>query len=135
MKTHAAPGWVVLWLVALLVAPATADPRSDYMLHCQGCHRPDGSGLPGGAPAFRGAIGRLARIPDGRSYLIRVPGVAQSELSDARTASLLNWLIGEFDAPAAVPRPFTAAEVNAVRRVPLVEIGTLRSTLLEKTQP
>ena len=65
---------------------ALAPIRStDYMLHCRGCHGPDGAGLPGAAPYFRGQLARFLSVPGGREYLVRVPGTAQSELSDARS--------------------------------------------------
>ena len=56
------------------------------MLHCQGCHGPDGSGAPGAVPDFHNQVGKFLLVPGGREYLIRVPGVSQSELNDARVA-------------------------------------------------
>ena len=79
-------------------AVAVADPRVDYMLNCRGCHGPDGAGAPGAAPSFRGQLAKFLWVPGGREYLVRVPGTAQSELDDARTAALLNWLLHEFSA-------------------------------------
>ena len=35
-------------------------------------------------------------VPGGREYLMRVPGTSQSELDDAQTAALLNWMVREF---------------------------------------
>ncbi len=122
-------GLVLLHGTAMI---ANADPRSDYILNCQGCHRPDGSGMPGGAPDFRGVIGDLVRVEGGRDYLLRVPGVVQSELDDARTAAVLNWLIHEFDARAGDFPKFTRDEVSAVRHMPLTDVGTRRAALLAK---
>lgn len=117
---------------ALLGAPAAADPRVDYMLHCRGCHGPDGAGAPGAAPSFRGQLAKFLWVPGGREYLIRVPGTAQSELDDARTAALLNWLLHEFS-PEQIPAGFTAygaEEVGRHRRAPLSDVWGTRQELL-----
>lgn len=127
--------WVlaVAWILA--AAPSLADPHNDYMLHCQGCHGPDGAGSAGGAPAFPGQVGKFVSLPGGREYLMRVPGVTQSELDDAQTAAVLNWLLAEFDA-ADLPRdfvPFSAAEVARHRHSPLTEVSQTRAHLLGMT--
>lgn len=121
-----------LVLAVLCAAPAAADEAADYVMHCRGCHGPDGQGAVGGAPDLRGSVGRFLAVDGGREYLIRVPGTSQSELDDARTAALLNWLVREFD-PAAVPAdftPFTAVEVAAHRRPALLDPAATRSALL-----
>ena len=119
-------------VAGLLAAPAAADPRVDYMLHCRGCHGPDGAGAPGAAPSFRGQLAKFLWVPGGREYLIRVPGTAQSELDDAHTAALLNWLVHEFSA-AEVPADFTAydaVEVGRQRHAPLIDVWGARQELL-----
>ena len=119
------------WLIA--AASTSADPGTDYILNCRGCHGPDGSGLVGAAPSFRGQVGKFLWVPGGREYLIRVPGTAQSELSDARVAALLNWIVREFS-PDEVPAdfsPYTADEVARHRRPPLSEVDTVRRELLQ----
>ncbi len=106
-------------------------PDVDYMLQCQGCHLADGRGAPGIVPSLEG-VGRFLRAPGGRAYLVQVPGSAQAPLSDAALAAVLNWMIGRFG-PAEVARDFaayTAGEVAALRRRPLVEVETTRSELL-----
>jgi len=112
---------------------AAADPRIDYMLHCQGCHGPDGSGAPGAAPSFRGHVGKFLSVPGGREYLIRVPGTSRSELSDASTAALLNWILHQFSArelPADL-EPYTEEEVTRQRRPALADPGAVRRTLID----
>ncbi len=111
-----------------------ADPAADYVMHCRGCHGPDGEGVAGGAPDLRGQVARFLAAPGGRAYLIRVPGAAQSELDDARTAALLTWMMHTFgpaELAAAAP-PFTAAEVAAHRRPALLDAAAVRAQLLEK---
>jgi hypothetical protein len=113
-------------------SPCRADPRYDYILHCRGCHGPNGEGLPEGVPDFRGEVGKFLSVPGGREYLIRVPGTSQSELSDEQVAGVLNWLVHEFS-PAQVPKdfePFTTAEVSRHRRPPLIDVASVRTELM-----
>ena len=119
--------------VGVLVASGvSADPPTDYILHCRGCHRPDGSGVPGGAPSFRGQLAKFLWVPGGREYLVRVPGTAQSELSDARVAALLNWMLRDFSANSLPSDfvPFTEQEVARHRRLPLSDVDTVRRLLV-----
>ena len=120
-----------LWLLPSAVV--RADPSTDYILHCRGCHRPDGSGVPGAAPSFRGQLAKFLWVPGGREYLIRVPGTAQSELSDGRVAALLNWMLLNFSA-AALPAdfaPIREEEVARYRHVPLSDVGATRRALVQ----
>jgi hypothetical protein len=71
--------------------------RINYLLHCGGCHRPDGRGMPPEVPSLHGELGQLAGIPDGRRYLARVPGASQTPLSDSELASVLNWVLMAFN--------------------------------------
>jgi hypothetical protein len=97
-----------------------------------GCHTETGVGLPGRVPSLRGTLARLAEDPDGRAYVLRVPGVTQSTLGPERLAEVLNWAGQAFDdgtQPAQVS-PFTAAEVAAARHHPLLEVNATRERLL-----
>ena len=120
-----------LVVVVALAGPAAADPALDYTLNCQGCHRADGSGTPGSVPALAGSVGRFVRVPGGREYLGRVPGVAQAPLDDAALAAVLNWMLGRFGPPP--PQGFVAydaAEVGRLRAAPLVDVDRARRELL-----
>jgi mono/diheme cytochrome c family protein len=113
-------------------SPAGLPPQTNYMLHCQGCHRPDGSGLPGEVPDLRGQVARFLGAPGGRAFLARVPGVANAPLSDADLAALLDWLLVRFD-PAHLPAdfaPYGADEVRELRARPLSKIGATRAALV-----
>ncbi|WP_373418281.1 c-type cytochrome [Achromobacter anxifer] len=92
--------------------------RADYVLQCAGCHRVDGRGSSRhGIPDFRNSVGAFVHLPEGREYLVRVPGAAQSQLSNAELAAVLNWVLEEFS-PAQLPadfRPYTEQEVAQVR--------------------
>lgn len=127
-------GLVAAAALLLLAAPARADPRTDYVLHCRGCHGPEGAGAPGAAPDFRGQLGKFLTVPGGREYLIRVPGTSQSELDDASTAALLNWLLHQFS-PAEIPAdfaPYTGEEVTRYRRPALTDPGATRRELVRE---
>jgi mono/diheme cytochrome c family protein len=119
--------------LTLAAAAHAAAPAVDYAVHCQGCHLADGSGTPGRVPGLAGTVGRFARLPAGRAYLVRVPGVAQSPLGDAELAALLNWTLARFDAEGLPPgfAPYTAAEVASLRRAPLTDVDGERRRLLE----
>ena len=108
------------------------EPSVNYMLHCMGCHTPDGSGEPGRVPSVRNTLVALASRPDGRKFLIQVPGSAQSKLSDAELAEVLNWMVANLSAkPAQQPiARFTAAEVSTYRHTPLVAVREERQRLL-----
>ena len=121
----------------LFAAAARAeDPRIDYMLQCQGCHRPDGSGSPGAVPDLRGSLGRFLAVPGGREYLVRVPGAAQSPLSDQRLAALLDWMIREFGPAEAAAdlEPYRVEEVGRWRADPYLEVQTVRLELLRRIE-
>jgi hypothetical protein len=69
------------------------------------------------------------RSPDGRNYVLRVPGAANSVLSDAQLAAVLNWLAQTFDGEelsrSKAPL-FTTAEVTSARRAPLASVLATR---------
>ncbi|HEX4241993.1 MAG TPA: cytochrome c [Steroidobacteraceae bacterium] len=121
-----------LLLVAGAGAACAASASGDFLLNCQGCHKADGSGQPGYVPDFRGFVSRFLAIPDGRAYLGRVPGTAQSFLDDESRAAVLNWIVATFD-PADVPAdfaPYTAGEMATYRRTPLSQAGAERDRLV-----
>jgi hypothetical protein len=107
-------------------------PLVNYQLNCMGCHLADGSGQAGRVPSLRRTLVLFSASRDGRDYIVRVPGVAQSPLSDEDTAALLNWMTRNLsDLP--VPRDFadySAAEVQRLRHRPLVKVRAQRAQLL-----
>lgn len=103
------------------------------MLHCQGCHLSDGRGFPGRVPGLRD-LTRFARTAEGRAYLVRVPGVAQADLDDARVAALLDWVLANLGDDTADPPDvarFSAEEVARARGVPVADLAALRRAVLE----
>lgn len=116
--------------------PEKLSPRMNYVLHCQGCHLPDGSGMKGKVPDMRGELGLFARLPEGRDYIGRVPGAANAHLSDAQLARVLNWLVLEMGPAGAGPfKPYSAEEVGMLRRDRLQKVRAIRESLLAQTRP
>jgi len=110
-----------------LAGAAHASPGQDYMLYCMGCHGAEAQGVPGKVPPLAGALARFMRTSEGRNYVLRVPGAANSALSDARLAAVLNWLTERYGAPDEPrPAPFTAEEVTRTRHVPLADVQAAR---------
>jgi mono/diheme cytochrome c family protein len=123
-------GLVAGALLAIAV-PAVADPRSDYLMHCAGCHLVDASGKPPYVPSLAGPLGRIAASPEGRDYLARVPGAAQAPISDDELAAVLNWLLFEFNGDTLPQRfrPLRGAEVAKSRARVLADPLKLRAEL------
>jgi len=113
-------------------AQGTSGPALDYAVTCQGCHRADGGGTPGTVPALAGSVGKFLRVPGGREFLVRVPGVAQAPLDDAALAAVLNWMLerfGQDDVPKAFV-PYAAEEVSRLRRRQLTDVQGVRRQLV-----
>lgn len=121
------------------VANRTTDAgtqRLTYILHCAGCHNVDGSGEPGIVPDMRGEISRFLSVDEGRIYLIQVPGTANSYLDDSGVASLLNWILRNFD-PEHIPadfEPYTASEVARYRGTAVSEARKARNDLIRQLE-
>jgi mono/diheme cytochrome c family protein len=113
---------------ALAATAAHASPQQDYVLYCMGCHGPQAEGVPGKVPPLAHALGRYMRSPAGRNYVLRVPGAANSVLTDAQLAAVLNWVAQTFDAEeltGTVPL-FTTEEVTGLRHSPLPSVLATR---------
>lgn len=153
-------GWLAGWLLVVLSAGVAAQPgvpprplamtsairfdgpstapassvRSLYVVHCAGCHSMDGSGHPAqGVPSMRGALGHFLRLPEGRAFLVQVPGVNNAGLSDAQIADLTNWMVPQFSADTAPPgwAPYRADEVAGYRARRPTDVGAVRRGLVE----
>jgi hypothetical protein len=113
------------------------EPSVNYMLQCMGCHTPDGRGEPGHVPSIRDTLVPFATTAAGRKFLVQVPGSAQSKLSDAELAEVLNWMIDNLSASPKPPQltRFTAVEVAAYRRTPLVAVAAVRAKLVAAALP
>ena len=120
----------------LLLSPAVVaeKPRTAYWLHCAGCHLLDGSSAPPEVPTLIGEPGRIAGLPGGRDYLMRIPGVAQAGLGDEKLADVLNFMLEEFSS-ATLPadfQPFSGDEVGQARKQVLINPLRSRADILAR---
>ena len=112
---------------------ASAGPEQDYTLYCLGCHGAQAQGVPGKIPPLATSLARFMRTPEGRNYLLRVPGAANSALSDVQLTAVLNWLAERFKAAEEPsPTPFTQEEVASVRHTPLADVLATRREVVAK---
>jgi len=103
-----------------------------YMMECQGCHLADGGGGINSIPALRNNVAKFPGVPGGREYLVQLPGVALSSLSDPDLTAVLNWMLTEFGPVEWTRRyaPYTVGEVATLRKHPLTEIASRRADLI-----
>jgi mono/diheme cytochrome c family protein len=116
------------------IALAGGSPAELYTLNCWGCHKPRAEGIPGTVPRLANSMGDFLHVPGGREYLVEVPGVAASALSDAEIAEVLNWLLVTFNKAETPPdfKPYTAAEVAKYRPHQLIKITETRDDLVKR---
>jgi hypothetical protein len=126
------PRYLLLLLCALPLSLWAKDPAVMYMMECQGCHLADGSGGMKSIPTLQNHVAKFLGVPGGREYLVEVPGVALSSLSDQDTTAVLNWMLATFGPVEWARRfpPYTVEEVAALRKRPLAEITRRRADLL-----
>jgi hypothetical protein len=115
--------------------PSLPKPQADYLLNCGGCHGLNGVSNGRLVPDLRSQVGYFLRLHAGREYLVRLPSVAFSAMSDEEVAAVLNFIvfqIGGSGVPGDAAR-YSAAEVAALRRRPLNEVSLTeyRSRLVE----
>jgi hypothetical protein len=98
--------------------PALTAPQSDYVEHCSGCHGMQGNSAPAEIPVLRDRVGYFMCTKEGREYLIRLPNVAYSAITDNQElANMMNFVVfglGGNSAPKDT-KPFTATEVARLR--------------------
>jgi Cytochrome c len=97
-----------------------------YLTSCGGCHGVDGTSAPQAVPTLRHLTGRFLCTREGRQFIVRIPDVALSTLSDRMLTRVMNWVVFDLGAPAAAGRegrPYTVAEVARLRREPLTQTG------------
>lgn len=114
--------------------PARAESASNlYLLNCWGCHGSHGEGIKGTAPPLAG-LGDFLKADGGRSYIIEVPGVSMSSLSDEQVAVVMNWLLqdmGRDHLPGGF-QPYTAQEVHRYRAIRLANLSQTRKAILKQ---
>lgn len=132
---------IVAALFAATVQARAAEPDDtraavNFRLNCAGCHLPDGTGRAGLVPALAGSLGKVISIPGGREYIGRIPGVANSFMSDGELADVLNWALYRFDSqhvPVGLA-PYSAEEVGRLRKHPMSDSMVRRAALMRDGQ-
>ncbi len=100
----------------------------DYVLHCSGCHKPDGRGVAsGGIPPVTGQIGYFLNLAEGRAFLMQVSGLLNAGLSDERAAGVTNWMIRRFAGPS-LPETFDPLTADEARRYRLARPADINAT-------
>jgi hypothetical protein len=98
--------------------PQLTPAQSDYVEYCSGCHGMQGNSAPADIPVLRDRVGYFLCTQQGREYLIRLPNVAYSAISDNQElAEMMNFVVfglGGASAPKGA-KPFSAAEVAKLR--------------------
>ena len=111
---------LLLSITFFLAVSTSADEqtRLDYLLHCSGCHLPDGRGMLPEVPALGEALGIIVGLPGGRAYIAGVPAASQTPISDQSLADITNWVLHSFNARTLPDgfEPITAAEIHHGRR-------------------
>jgi mono/diheme cytochrome c family protein len=113
------------------VQAPVVSPQEKYVLYCAGCHGFEGEGGGGGGgqphiPPLKPDAGVFLRDRIGRAYLVNVGGVSSAGMSDAETATVLNYVLTQF-ARESLPadfKPYTEAEVARLRRTLPDPVGT-----------
>jgi mono/diheme cytochrome c family protein len=92
--------------------------RAAYVAHCAGCHGMDGSGSQLGRVPDMRQLGQFLLLDGGREFLIKVPGVMGSGLSDHEVAQVSNWVLATLAAGTLPPgsRPYDSHEVARARQ-------------------
>jgi mono/diheme cytochrome c family protein len=128
-------------LVFALAAPAVAADKSetrartDYLLHCSGCHGQDGTGKPSaGIPRFTDQVGYFLNLPEGRAFLMQVPGLLSANMPDDRAAAVVTWMIKEFAGPSMPEKlePYTAEEAKRYKAERPADIMARRNEIYAK---
>jgi hypothetical protein len=103
--------------------------QSDYIENCGGCHGFDGDSEPADIPVLKDRVGYFMCTREGRDYLIRLPNVAHSRITDPQElADLVNFVVFAIGGKS-VPKdakPFTAAEVAALRKNAMTSISLIQ---------
>jgi cytochrome c peroxidase len=128
---------VLAILACITLASGTnwaAGPEFNYLLHCGGCHLENGAGSPPDVPDLRPNMGYFASFPEGRAYMIRVPGASQAPLSHAQLTDVMNWMLRTFVAEPVNVELYTEEEVAQYKQEILLNATALREHLLSQKQ-
>jgi len=90
----------LLWLLIVcsgffsnFVFAQSVNASYKYTLHCSGCHGTDGQGSRAGGIPSLSLVKTFTGDNEGRKYLLQVPGVSYSGLSNRDIALVMNYVI------------------------------------------
>jgi len=109
--------------------------QRNYLQYCSGCHLQDGMGKPNkGIPAMKDKVGRFLDADGGRAFIVQVPGVMNTPLSDAQIADLMNWVLRGMAGSSTPPHtaPYTTAEVAQLRASRPADVPATRALIVER---
>jgi len=110
--------------------------QSNYLLNCGGCHGENGVSNSRLVPELRNQVGYYLNSPAGREYLVRLPNVAFSTMTDQELADVLNYMVLTLGGPSVPDHaaPFTPVEVARLRKRPLNDVSLIayRDKLVEQ---
>ena len=133
---------LAVWLLALTFSLQASEvdvrinverAKFNYQMFCQGCHV--GTGIGGSSvPNMNGFVGYFLRSQEGREFLVRVPGSANSTLPDEHLAEVLNWILISFSEGSLQNnwKPYSADEVGKYRANPLYEVVDYRNQVIDR---
>jgi len=111
---------------------ANRSPQVNYILRCAGCHGLDGTGsATGGIPPL-GLIKAFTSDLDGRTYLMHVPGVVNSGLSNQEIADVINYVAQRWGTPEIPFTSFSLEEVNHLRSIEIPDVVGYRRSLTNR---
>ena len=125
--------FVILVVLVLPLASPAASPEQLYLLNCWGCHRAGAEGIKGSVPRIKGFGAYFLQLSQGRTYFASVPGVANSSLSNAEVAQVLNWMLTSFckDQLPASFSPYQPKEIEQLRSKRMTDVIRVRRQLVD----
>jgi hypothetical protein len=83
---------------------------------------------------MRGVLGQFLKVPGGREFIVQVPGVMNSPLSDRDIANLMNWLLPALaaDTLPTPASPYTADEIARLRQSRPADVMAVRASLMDR---
>ncbi len=127
---------LALVTLSLLAFNAYAQDKrayNNYMLHCQGCHLPQGKGALGAVPRLQNFVGYFLHSREGREFIAQVPGVTMSSLDNEELSELLNWMVRAYSEEQLPEQfePYTSAEIAQLRKTPNPDPLGQRNSILD----
>lgn len=114
---------VLLFVVIMWSRDALSGGRSDYLIHCGGCHSADGASAVATVPDLRKCLEFYLRTDEGRAALLALPGLRAALIrDDARLAEMLNYIAENVEG-SLTKADITAAQIAKAR----TDLGSQRA--------